>query len=205
MSDNKKYNLVVENPQSTVVGEYLTNSTRVSQYQSESDLESAFIKQLTLQAYEYLHITSEAELVANLRLQLERLNNFVFTDTEWEHFFISEIANPNQSIAEKTAIIQENYIKNLLRDDGTVKNVYLIKKDNIHDNILQVINQYSTEEGQRANRYDVTVLVNGIPMVHVELKRRGVAIVEAFNQINRYSRESFWAASGLFEYVQLFF
>jgi len=204
MSNNKKYNLVVENPQSTVVGEYLTDNSRVSQYQSEADLERAFINQLTLQAYEYLPVTSEAELVTNLRLQLEKLNNFVFTDNEWEHFFISEIANPNQSIAEKTSIIQEDYIKNLLRDDGTVKNVYLIKKDNIHDNSLQVINQYSTEEGQRANRYDVTVLVNGLPMVHIELKRRGVAIVEAFNQINRYSRESFWAAAGLFEYVQLF-
>ncbi|MFZ1735799.1 MAG: type I restriction endonuclease subunit R, partial [Candidatus Moraniibacteriota bacterium] len=113
-------------------------------------------------------------------------------------------ANPNQSIEEKTATIQDDHIKNLTREDGTVKNVYLLKKDNIHDNSLQVINQYATDEGERANRYDVTVLVNGLPMVHIELKRRGVAIAEAFNQINRYQRESFFASAGLFEYVQLF-
>lgn len=201
---NNKYNLVAENPQSTVVAEYLVDSARVAHYQSEADLEQAFIKQLETQAYEYLPITSEADLVANLRLQLEKLNGFAFTDTEWKRFFAGELANPNQSIAEKTATIQEDYIKNLTRDDGTVKNVYLIKKNNIHDNSLQVINQYVTEEGQRANRYDVTILVNGLPMVHIELKRRGVAIQEAFNQINRYQRESFWASSGLFEYVQLF-
>jgi type I restriction enzyme R subunit len=204
MSNNKKYNLVAENPQSTVVGEYVADGVRVANYQSEADLERAFIKQLETQAYEYLPVTSEADLVLNLRKQLEKLNDFTFTDGEWERFFTSELANPNQSIAEKTATIQEDHIKNLAREDGTTKNVYLIKKDNIHDNSLQVINQYATEDGQRANRYDVTVLVNGLPLVHIELKRRGVAIAEAFNQINRYSRESFWAASGLFEYVQLF-
>ena len=201
---NNKYNLVAENPQSTVVGEYVADRVRVAHYQSEADLERAFIAQLKTQAYEYLPITSEADLVLNLRKQLEKLNEFTFTDSEWERFFASELANPNQSIAEKTATIQEDHIKNLTREDGTTKNVYLIKKDNIHDNSLHVINQYATEEGQRANRYDVTVLVNGLPLVHIELKRRGVAIAEAFNQINRYSRESFWASSGLFEYVQLF-
>ena len=204
MSNNKKYNLVAQSTQSTVVGEYVVDGLRVAHYQSEADLERAFIKQLKTQAYEYLPIISEADLVFNLRKQLEKLNDFTFTDSEWERFFASELANPNQSIAEKTATIQEDSIKNLTREDGTVKNVYLIKKDNIHDNSLQVINQYATDEGQRANRYDVTVLVNGLPMVHIELKRRGVAIVEAFNQINRYGRESFWAAAGLFEYVQLF-
>ena len=201
---NHRYNLVAENPQSTVVAKYVADSVRAAHYQSEADLEWAFIKQLETQAYEYLPITSEADLVANLRIQLEKLNNFTFTDSEWERFFVSELANQNQSIAEKTATIQEDYIKNLTRDDGTVKNVYLIKKDNIHDNTLQVINQYATDEGQRANRYDVTVLVNGLPLVHIELKRRGVAIQEAFNQINRYQRESFWASAGLFEYIQLF-
>jgi len=204
MPNNNKYNLVAENSQSTVVGEYVADGVRVAHYQSEADLERAFIKQLETQAYEYLPITSEADLVLNLRKQLEKLNDFTFTDGEWDQFFTSEIANPNQSIAEKTATIQEDHIKNLTREDGTTKNVYLIKKENIHDNSLQVINQYATEDGQRANRYDVTVLVNGLPLVHIELKRRGVAIAEAFNQINRYSRESFWASSGLFEYVQLF-
>lgn len=204
MPTNSKYNLVAENTQSTVVSEYTPENVRATNYQSESELEVAFIKQLESQAYEYIHITSESDLVLNLRKQLEKLNEFTFSDTEWEHFFTSQIANPNQSIAEKTVTIQEDEIKNLTRDDGSVKNVYLIKKDTIHDNSLQVINQYTTEDGQRANRYDVTVLVNGLPLVHIELKRRGVAIQEAFNQINRYHRESFWASSGLFEYVQLF-
>lgn len=204
MSANNKYNLVAENTQSTVVAEYLPDAKRVSHYQSEADLERAFIKQLETQAYEYVTLTKEEDLVLNLRKQLEKLNGFDFTDTEWERFFVSELANPNQSIEEKTATIQEDHIKNLTRDDGSVKNIYLIDKQNIHNNSLQVINQYATEDGKRANRYDVTVLVNGLPLVHVELKRRGVAIQEAFNQINRYQRESFWASSGLFEYVQLF-
>ncbi len=201
------YNLVAENTQSTVVTEYNRLADRVRDgvsYQSETELERAFIEQLEAQAYEFIAITSEIDLVSNLRKQLEKLNGFEFTDTEWDRFFVSELANPNQSIEEKTTTIQEDYIKNLARDDGSVKNVYLLKKDNIHDNSLQVINQYATEDGQRANRYDVTILVNGLPLVHIELKRRGVAIAEAFNQINRYQRESFWASSGLFEYVQLF-
>lgn len=199
-----KYNLVAENSQSTVVSQYLTSTLRDSGYQSEAQLEQAFIEQLKTQAYEHLTIHSEEDLVKNLRTQLEKLNNYTFTDTEWEYFFKSELANPNQSIEEKTTTLQEDHIKNLVRDDGTVKNIYLLKKDTIHDNYLQVINQYSTDSGQRSNRYDVTILVNGLPLIHVELKRRGVAIQEAFNQIDRYQRESFWSASGLFEYVQIF-
>lgn len=199
-------NMVAQNSESTVVAQYVrdANMLRDVGYQSEADLERAFINQLRSQAYEYIFIKSEQDLIANLRHQLEKLNNFVFTDSEWDTFFTSQLANPNQSIVGKTITIQEDYIKNLTRDDGSIKNVYLIKKDNIHDNNLQVINQYATEDGQRANRYDVTVLVNGLPLVHVELKRRGVPIQEAFNQINRYNRESFWASSGLFEYVQIF-
>jgi type I restriction enzyme R subunit len=207
MSDNNKYNLVAENTESTVVSEYprfVDRAKDCATYQSEADLERAFIKQLKDQGYEYLKITSESELVLNLRKQLEKLNDFVFSDTEWKRFFISIIANPNQSIEEKTTTIQEDSTKILNRDDGTFKNINLIDKENIHNNSLQIINQYENEDGQRANRYDVTILVNGLPLVHIELKRRGVAIQEAFNQINRYQRESFWAASGLFEYVQLF-
>ena len=197
-------NLVVQNSESTVVSSFNPSKKRAEHYQSEDALEKDFIAQLQSQAYEYTTIHSEEELVLNLRKQLEKLNDFTFTDTEWERFFKSEIANPNQSISEKTATIQEDHIKTITREDGTIKNIYLIKKDNIHDNSLQVINQYTTENWQRENRYDVTVLVNGLPLVHIELKRRGVAIQEAFNQINRYQRESFWSASGLFEYVQLF-
>ena len=194
----------MENPQSTVVAEYSPERRRAEQYQSEAELESAFIEQLELQAYEYLPIKNETDLIANLRTQLEKLNDYNFSDSEWDRFFAGELTNPNQSIEEKTATIQEDHIKNLTRDDGSVKNIYLLRKGNIHDNMLQVIRQYSTDEGQRANRYDVTVLVNGLPLVHIELKRRGVAIQEAFNQINRYQRESFWATSGLYEYIQLF-
>ena len=207
MSDKQThYNIVAQNSESTVVAEYAHDASMVRDagYQSEADLERAFIKQLQSQAYEYISIKTESDLITNLRRQLEKLNNFTFTDTEWERFFIGTLANPNQNIVEKTTTIQEDYIKNLSRDDGSIKNIYLIKKENIHDNSLQVINQYATEDGQRANRYDVTVLVNGLPLVHIELKRRGVAIQEAFNQINRYNRESFWASSGLFEYVQIF-
>ena len=200
------YNLVAQSSESTVVSQYVhdVNILRDSGYQSEADLEQAFIQQLQSQAYEYVSIKSEQDLIVNLRHQLEKLNNYTFTDSEWDKFFTSTLANPNQSIVEKTITIQEDYIKNLTRDDGSIKNIYLIKKDNIHDNNLQVINQYATDEGQRANRYDVTILVNGLPLVHIELKRRGVAIQEAFNQINRYNRESFWASTGLFEYIQIF-
>lgn len=201
-----KYNMVVENTQSTVVSEYktLASELREPSYQSESQLEQAFIQQLQSQAYEYIKISKEEDLVENLRKQLEKLNDYKFTDNEWVKFFKNEIANPNQGIQEKTRTIQEDYIKILNRDDDSIKNIYLIKKDNIHENTLQVVNQYTTDKGQRSNRYDVTILVNGLPLVHVELKRRGVAIKEAFNQIARYQRESFWASSGLFEYVQVF-
>jgi type I restriction enzyme R subunit len=211
MSIDYSYNLVAENPHSTVVAKYPppeqvgeVREECAEYYQSENQLERAFIEQLQSQAYDYLPITNEDALKINLRTQLQKLNNFTFSDKEWEQFFVGELANPNQSIAEKTTTIQEDYIKNLTLENGTVKNIYLLDKKHIHNNSLQVINQYATDEGKRANRYDVTILVNGLPMVHVELKRRGVAITEAFNQINRYQRESFWAASGLFEYVQLF-
>ena len=120
------------------------------------------------------------------------------------NFFKNKITNQNSGIEEKTTIIQEDHIQLLTREDGTVKNIYLIDKANIHNNRLQVVNQYAVDSGQRSNRYDVTILVNGLPLVHIELKKRGVDIKEAFNQINRYNRESFWAGCGLFEYVQLF-
>lgn len=199
-----KYKVVAENPESTVVAEYQPLYRTKRNYQSEAELELAFIEQLKTQAYDYLPITSEQELILNLRKQLEALNSFQFTDSEWEQFFISKIANQNSGIEEKTSIIQEDHIQLLNRDDGSVKNIYLLDKANIHNNRLQVINQYSVDNGQRANRYDVTILVNGVPLVHIELKKRGVDIKEAFNQINRYNRESFWAGCGLFEYVQLF-
>ena len=199
-----QYNIISENGENTVVAEYKPEYSKENNYQSEAELERAFIKQLQEQAYEYLPIKNENDLIINLRKQLEKLNNYSFSDNEWDDFFKKIIANEKFSIVEKTKLIQEDHIQLLKCDNGTIKNIYLLDKENIHNNCLQVINQYEEDKGQRANRYDVTILVNGLPLVHVELKRRGVELREAFNQINRYSRESFWAGTGLFEYVQIF-
>lgn len=198
-----RYEPIAISAESTVVAEFVPDPSADAGYQSEADLERAFVALLQEQAYEYLPITSEAELIANLRTQLEALNAIEFSDTEWERFFGERIAGEKDGVIDKTIRIQEDHVQLLRRDDGTTKNVALIDKTNVHNNRLQVINQYEAT-GTYANRYDVTILVNGLPMVHVELKRRGVDIREAFNQIDRYQRDSFWAGSGLFEYVQLF-
>ena len=201
------FNIVAATTENTVVTSYEPVKKRSDSYQSEAALEREFIHLLTQQGYGYLPIHQEADLIANLRRQLEALNDYQFTDSEWEQFFQNAIANPNEHIVEKTRKIQEDFVQVLHRDDGTSKNISLIDKKNIHNNRLQVINQYEVSQEQGAkhdNRYDVTVLVNGLPLVHIELKRRGVAIREAFNQINRYQRDSFWAGCGLFEYVQIF-
>ena len=198
------YNIVLSTNESTVVTEYEPQTKRSDAYQSEAALEAAFIKMLGEQGYEYVTIHSPDALIANLRRQLELLNNYQFTDKEWDSFFKSKIANANEGIVEKTRKIQEDYVQNLTRENGTTMNISLIDKKNIHNNRLQVINQYEESAGKHDTRYDVTILVNGLPLVHVELKRRGVAIKEAFNQINRYQRDSFWAGCGLYEYVQIF-
>jgi len=198
------YNIITESSDSTVVTEYKPVVSKSDSYQSEAELEKEFINLLCQQSYEYLSIHNEEDLIKNLRKQLEILNNYQFSDDEWDRFFKHRLANPNDGIAEKTKIIQEDYRQVLIRDDGSSKNINLIDKSNINKNKLQVINQYTVTDGRYENRYDVTILVNGLPLVHVELKRRGVAIKEAFNQINRYQRDSFWAESGLFNYVQIF-
>ncbi|WP_338999969.1 type I restriction endonuclease subunit R [Fusobacterium animalis] len=198
------YNMLISTLESTVVTEYVKEDMPVYTYQSEADLEREFIKNLQNQGYEYLIIHNEKELIVNLKDKLEKLNNIIFSENEWERFFKEKIANKNESIVEKTRTIQEDYIKSFTRDNGTLVNISLIDKKNIHNNFLQVINQYEEENGTHNTRYDVSVLVNGLPLIHIELKRRGVAIREAFNQINRYQRDSFWAGSGLFEYVQIF-
>ena len=201
------FNIVTQTSENTVVAEYEPVRLRSGSYQSEAELEKEFIRMLTEQGYEYLKIHHEKDLIANLRLQLEKLNNYRFSDSEWIRFFGECIANCNDGIAEKTRKIQEDSVQILKKDDGSTKNIALIDKKNIHRNSLQVINQYVVGKADGArydNRYDVTVLVNGFPLVHIELKRRGVAIREAFNQINRYQRDSFWAGSGLFEYIQIF-
>ena len=199
-----KYNVVMEMSNSTVVTEYKPVQKRSDSYQSEATLEKEFIKMLEEQGYDYLQIHDFNTLINNLRKQLELLNKYNFTDSEWERFFNDNICNNNDGIVEKTRKIQEDNIQVLKKDDGTSKNITLIDKKCIHNNRLQVINQYEENDGSYKNRYDVTILVNGFPLVHIELKRRGVALKEAFNQINRYQRESFWAGSGLYEYVQIF-
>ena len=206
---SRKYDPIAVSAESTVVAEYDADTHGSDAYQSEAALEVEFIRLLQSQAYEYVPVTTEADLVANLRRQLETLNHVEFSNDEWERFFSQSVAGKNDGVAEKTVRIQEDHVQVLKRDDGSSKNISLVDKKNIHNNRLQVINQYEVAQGGEtggayANRYDVTVLVNGLPMVHVELKRRGVDIREAFNQIDRYQRDSFWAGSGLFEYVQLF-
>ena len=210
----RAYEPIAVSAESTVVAEYVPDAISDVAYQSEAALERELIRLLGTQAYDYLHIHTEAQLIAHLRVKLGALNHYDFSDAEWERFFNEKIAGRNDGIVEKTVRIHEDHVQVLKRDDGSTKNIRLIDKLNIHNNRLQVINQYEVNRadptdpastgGNYANRYDVTILVNGLPMVHVELKRRGVDIREAFNQIDRYQRDSFWAGSGLFEYVQLF-
>ena len=199
-----QFNVILASSESTVVAEYEPQGSRSDAYQSEAALEDAFIKLLSEQGYEYLTIHDSDALVSNLRVQLEKLNKYSFSDAEWKRFFSQNISNANEGIEDKSRKIQEDNVQVLKRDDGSSKNIMLIDKDNIHSNYLQVINQYAENSGNYDNRYDVTILVNGLPLVHVELKRRGVALKEAFNQIDRYQRDSFWAGSGLYEYVQIF-
>jgi len=201
------FNIIAQTSENTVVTEYEPVPNRSDSYQSEAELEKDFIRMLGEQGYEYLPLHTETELISNLRKRLEILNSYLFTDAEWKRFYGEKLANQNEHIVEKTRKLQEDYVQVLKRDDGSSQNIILIDKKNVHNNFLQVINQYvvSKQDGAKHdNRYDVTILVNGFPVVHVELKRRGVAIKEAFNQIDRYQRDSFWAGSGLFEYVQIF-
>ena len=197
-------NIISENDNSTVLAEYKSLNSKATSYQSEAQLEREFIKELQEESYEYLKINNEKDLISNLRRELERLNKIKFTENEWDNLFNSYIVNSNDGIVEKTRKIQEDYKYSLTLDSGELRNIYLIDKDNIHNNNLQVINQYEVETDMRSNRYDVSVLVNGLPLVHIELKRRGVELRQAFNQIDRYQRDSFWAGCGLFNYVQIF-
>lgn len=196
--------IMSENDNSTVLAEYKGLNKIETSYQSEDALEKELIKTLVEQGYQRLNINSEDELILNLRKQLEKLNNYYFTDGEWDSFFTKVIANKNDYIIEKTRLIQEDYKQEITLDSGEKKNVYLIDKNNIHNNSLQVLNQYVNNAGNFDNRYDVTILVNGLPLVHIELKKRGVDLREAFNQIERYQRDSFWAGSGLYNFVQIF-
>ena len=203
LSGSIDFDVMAFGGQATVCSALPKQQRRSSAYQSEAQLEDAFVKQLCRQGYEHLVVSSEEELIANLRTQLEALNRISFSDKEWARLFKGWIAADNDGIVEKTRRIQRDHVYALRMDDGSVRNVSLIDKRNVHNNRMQVMNQYA-QQGSYDNRYDVTVLVNGLPLVHVELKRRGVAIQEAFNQIERYQRDSFWSGCGLYEYVQIF-
>ncbi len=198
------YETIAESNESTVVAEFHSSNERKSAYESEAELERAFIKLLKKQGYEFKKIYKEEELKDNLKEQLEKLNNHSFTPKEWDTLYSQFIANKNDDYKAKTRKIQEDPIFNLTLENGQTKNIKIIDKKNIHRNALQVIHQYSNKGGKYQNRYDVSILVNGLPLVHVELKKRGVAIREAFNQIKRYKRDSFSAEDGLFEFVQIF-
>ena len=201
---------VVVSDEFTVVGLYHPTHDEEQEYQSEAALEDDLIKQLRAQAYEYVDIHDRDGLEANLRLQLEALNNYRFSDEEWKRFYRHSIVGipsaAGNPVVAKARRIQEDHVQVLIRDDGTPKNISLIDKTNIHRNKVQVIRQYAIDTGARSNRYDVTILVNGLPLVHIELKRRGKELREAFNQIDRYQRDSFHASAGdgLFGYVQIF-
>ena len=172
-------------------------------YQSEAELENKMIENLISQGYERITIKSISDLYSNLKTQIEKLNDVTFSEDEWDRFLKEYLDAPNEGIIEKTRKIQENHIYDFIFDDGHLKNIKIIDKKNIHNNFLQVTNQV-WGEGKSRNRYDVTVLVNGLPLVHIELKKRGVNMHEAFNQIHRYSKESFNSENSLYKYVQLF-
>lgn len=199
-----QYNILAELENSTVVAKYESPERTRTGYQSENELENSLIAQLQQQGYEYKKsLTTDKQLVENLRECLQKLNNIELSDNEWKSL-LSQIIDPSKGIQENTETIQRSEILNITLDNGETKNIRLIDKKSIHNNILQVINQYKPEGGTFKNRYDVTVLVNGLPLVHIELKRRGVNIKEAFNQINRYQNDSFWSGTGLYDYVQIF-
>jgi len=199
-----KFNVIAEQEHSTVMAHYVALPREDKGYQSEAALEEAFMHQLVEHGYERLNIHGEAELLQNLRQQMERLNGLKLTEGEWKRLLEQHIASPQMTIEDKTERLQRSEIVNITRDNGDSQNIKLIDKRDIHNNHLQVLNQYVPEGGKHDNRYDVTILVNGLPLVHCELKRRGVPLKEAFNQINRYERESFWAGCGLYDYVQIF-
>ena len=172
-------------------------------YQSEAELEESMIKNLVLQGYEKYNGKTSNDLYKNLKIQIEKLNKVTFTEDEWKRFLTEFLDSPNDGMIEKTRKIQENHIHDFTFDDGHLQNIKIIDKKNIHNNFLQVTNQVR-QEGTHNNRYDVTILVNGLPLVHIELKKRGVNLHEAFNQIHRYSKESFNTENSLYKYVQIF-
>lgn len=201
------YNTIAESNNFIVLDDYNKYSVLndpPAVYQTEASLESEFIEDLRNQGYEYCpELTAPSLLLANVRNLLQSLNDVVFTDSEWNRFVEEYLDKPGDSIIEKTRKLQDDYIYDFVFDDGHIKNIYLVDKRNLARNKMQVISQFR-QNGIHANRYDVTILVNGLPLVQVELKKRGVAIREAFNQVHRYSKESFNADNSLYKYIQVF-
>ncbi|EPB9425176.1 type I restriction endonuclease subunit R [Campylobacter jejuni] len=197
--------LMTQNDNTTIITEYKFTPKEPKAYQSEEDLEKFLIKELTLQGYERLNLSDINDLKSNLKLQLQRLNNISFSPTEWESFYRQNITNLKLTFEDKTKMLQsDGFTLTLDKDDGSKKNIILIDRVNPINNHLQVISQLKNENGEFKNRYDVSILVNGLPLVHIELKRRGVNLKEAFNQIRRYQKESFLEGNALYEFVQIF-
>ncbi len=195
---------IAESNRFIVLDKYTRDWEIADSYQSESDLERELLQDLINQGYEYLpEVKSTADMLTNVRIQLQSLNDVQFTDSEWQRFVETFLDKPSDSIVDKTRKIHDDYIYDFVFDDGRIQNIYLLDKKNIARNKVQVLKQFE-QTGTHANRYDVTILVNGLPLVQVELKKRGVAIREAFNQIHRYSKESFNSENSLFKYLQIF-
>jgi len=198
------YNTIAETQNYIVLDEYENIPQSNGNYQSEAALECELIQDLISQGYENrTHLTSPKALLENVREQLQLLNNIVFSDAEWNRFVEEYLDRPSDNLLEKSRKLHDNYIYDFVFDDGYIQNIYLVDKKNFSRNKVQVINQFE-QKGEYLNRYDVTILVNGLPLVQVELKKRGVAIREAFNQIHRYSKESFNSEHSLFKYLQIF-
>ena len=203
MSEFIQTDPIIESNNFIVLDKYV-KSVQPSHYQTEADLEKELIRDLWQQGYDYLnYITTPEALLGNLRTQMESLNQVVFTDAEWARFLDEYLNKPSESLIDRTRKLHDDYIYDFIFDDGHIQNIYLWDKKNISRNKVQVINQMK-QVGSSANRYDVTILVNGLPLVQIELKKRGVAIREAFNQVHRYSKESFNEENSLFKYLQLF-
>ena len=198
------YKPIAETNNFIVLDKYCKEWQAVDSYQSEGDLERELIQDLVNQGYEYLPALNNAQaMLVNVREQLQVLNSVQFLDGEWLRFVETYLDRPSDSIIDKTRKIHDDYIHDFVFDDGRIQNIYLLDKKNIARNKVQVIKQFE-QKGSHANRYDVTILVNGLPLVQIELKKRGIAIREAFNQVHRYSKESFNSENSLYKYLQLF-
>ncbi len=207
MSDiivNYNTSTIAEMPNGIILANYKKDlDVRDPGYQSEADLERKLIENLVSQGYEHVKFKSKEEMYRNVKVQIERLNGVIFSDSEWNRFLVEYLDAPNDGMIDKTRKIQDNYIYDFTFDDGTLKNIKIIDKKNIFNNYLQVLNQFA-QKGTHSNRYDVTILVNGLPLVHIELKKRSGSLHEAYDQIHRYVKESFNSDGSLYKFVQIF-